>query len=186
MPETALRYPLCRQTVTLYHLEEQAEKVSRTVLQGVFFDLRRRRTTTEAGRQEAEAFLLIVPQAAARWGEAYTLAPGDRVLAGVGPEVDWDGWETFVPETTPGLCCVQYVHPKYLAGTPCHLEAGGWWTRTGKRRRRWRASSRSGWTTCPPSRFRPACFPAGGSRLRCGPTFWAGGGCAGAKPLRCG
>ena len=53
------------------------------------------------------------------------------VLAGVGPEVDWDGWETFVPETTPGLCCVQYVHPKYLAGTPCHLEAGGWWTRTG-------------------------------------------------------
>lgn len=131
MPETALRYPLCRQTVTLYHLEEQAEKVSRTVLQGVFFDLRRRRTTTEAGRQEAEAFLLIVPQAAARWGEAYTLAPGDRVLAGVGPEVDWNGWETFVPETTPGLCCVQYVHPKYLAGTPSHLEAGGWWTRTG-------------------------------------------------------
>ena len=59
------------------------------------------------------------------------VAPGDRVLAGVGPEVDWDGWETFVPETTPGLCCVQYVHPKYLAGTPCHLEAGGWWTRTG-------------------------------------------------------
>ena len=36
MPETALRYPLCRQTVTLYHLEEQAEKVSRTVLQGEY------------------------------------------------------------------------------------------------------------------------------------------------------
>lgn len=133
MPDPVLRYPLCRQTATIYHLDEEAQAVTRTVLHGVFLDLRSRRTTTETGRQEAEAFLLIIPRAAARWAEDYTLAPGDKLLAGTGPQVDWDGWETFVPATAPGLCCVQYVHPKYLdgAGAPCHIEAGGWWTRTG-------------------------------------------------------
>lgn len=86
---------------------------------------------TEQGQNRASAFLLIIPERSARREADYTLAPGDRVLPGEGQAVAWADWDAFVPALVPGLCCVQYVDPKDWQGSPCHLEAGGWWTRSG-------------------------------------------------------
>ncbi len=132
MPEASLpRYALCRQTVTLYHADPAQKAVARTVVRGAFLDTRRRAVQDAAGTQGANAFLLIIPQAAAAYGTAYTLAPGDRVLAGEGPAVPYAQWPGFVPAAVPGLCVVQYVDPKTLGGVPCHVEAGGYWTGSG-------------------------------------------------------
>ena len=124
-------YPLCTQTVTLYHPDEDAGTVTRTVVTGAFLDRRVRMTHTETGRQQAQAFVLILPAAAGLPGQDYTLEPGDRVLEGEGPEISWENWPDFVSAVYPGLCCVQYVDPKTVRGRLCHLEAGGWWTRSG-------------------------------------------------------
>lgn len=124
-------YPLCTQTVTLYHPDEEAGTVTRTVVAGAFLDRRLRMTHTETGQQQAQAFVLVIPAAAGVPGQDYTLEPGDRVLEGEGPEISRESWPQFVPALHPGLCCVQYVDPKTVRGRFCHLEAGGWWTRSG-------------------------------------------------------
>lgn len=126
-----LRYALCTQVVTLYHPDEQTRQVVRTVLDGVFLDRRVKMNRTETGQQQAQAFLLVIPAAAGQPGRDYTLEPGDRVLEGQGPNLGWDEWPAFVPARQAGLCCVQYVAPKTLGRRLCHLEAGGWWTRSG-------------------------------------------------------
>lgn len=132
MPDTAApRYLLCRQTVTLYHPDPAARTVTRTVLRDVFLDHRRRAADTARGPRDATSFVLIVPQASARWGEEYTLAPHDRVLDGEGPEVAYEDWLRWLPAQQPGLCVVQYVDLKTIAGSPCHIEAGGYWTESG-------------------------------------------------------
>lgn len=123
--------PLYAQVVTLYHRDAAAQSIRRVVLRGVFLDTRRRGTVSETGGQEAGAFLLIVPEQTARFGVDYTLAPQDKLFAGEGPEVSWQAWAQFAPATVPGLAVVQYVDPKTRRGAPCHLEAGGWWTKGG-------------------------------------------------------
>lgn len=128
MPE--LRWPLCRQTVTLYHADPAARTVTRTVVRGVFLDRRRRAAPDADGLRGATAFLLILPQRAAPAG-GYALAPQDRVLEGEGPEIGYDAWPDFVPAAVPGLCVVQYVDPKTAGGAPTHVEAGGYWTTAG-------------------------------------------------------
>ncbi len=85
-----LQYPLCCQTVTLYHADPAAQyPITRTVVQGVHFDTRRRETAAggsgPAG-SAATAFLLVIPEKHAAFGRDYTLEPHDRVLAGTGPE----------------------------------------------------------------------------------------------------
>lgn len=129
MPE--LCYPLCRQTVTLYHADAAARTVARTMVRGAFLDSRRRSARTASGEEGSTAFLLVIPQAAARYGQDYTLAPGDRVLPGEGPAVGYDDWPAFVPAAVAGLCVVQYVDPKQRGGVPCHVEAGSHWTGSG-------------------------------------------------------
>ena len=129
MPELA--YPLCRQTVTLYHPDAAAGRVVRAVVTGAFLDRRVRVSATETGRARALAFVLVIPQRSARYGQDYTLEPGDRVLEGEGADVAWADWADFLPASVPGLCCVQYVDPTAAGGAPCHVEAGGWWTRAG-------------------------------------------------------
>ncbi len=124
-------YRLCRQTVTLYHADPAARAVVRTVVRGVFFDVRRRGIQDKAGAQEGSGFLLILPQASARLGADYTLVPGDRVLPGEGPAVPYAQWPAFLPAAVPGLCTVRYVDAKTRGGVPCHVEAGGDWTAGG-------------------------------------------------------
>ena len=125
-----LRWPLCRQTVTLYHADPAARQVTRVVVRGAFLD-HRRREVMDTASQSGTAFLLIIPERSARWGVDYTLAPHDRVYDGEGPEVSYDGWPAFVTASVPGLAAVQYVDPKARDGAPSHLEAGGWWTHAG-------------------------------------------------------
>ena len=67
MPELA--YPLCRQTVTLYHPDAAAGRVVRAVVTGAFLDRRVRVSATETGRARALAFVLIIPQRSARYGQ---------------------------------------------------------------------------------------------------------------------
>lgn len=40
-------------------------------------------------------------------------------------------WLDFTPAKVPGLAAVQYVDCKTAAGQAAHVEAGGWWTRSG-------------------------------------------------------
>ena len=40
-------------------------------------------------------------------------------------------WLDFTPAKVPGLAAVQYVDCKTVAGQAAHVEAGGWWTRSG-------------------------------------------------------
>ena len=79
----------------------------------------------------ATAFLLVIPENHAAFGRDYTLEPHDRVLAGTGPEVSYTQWLDFTPAKVPGLAVVQYVDCKTAAGQAAHVEAGGWWTRSG-------------------------------------------------------
>lgn len=129
-----LQYPLCCQTATFYHADPAAHTITRTVLQGVHFDTRRRETAAggsgPAG-SAATAFLLVIPEKHAAFGRDYTLEPHDRVLAGTGPEVSYTQWLDFTPAKVPGLAAVQYVDCKTAAGQAAHVEAGGWWTRSG-------------------------------------------------------
>lgn len=122
---------LCAQTVTLYHADPAARTVARTVIKNAFLDTRRRATLDGQGAAETGAFLLVVPQQAARFGVDYTLQPLDRVLAGEGPAVEYADWAAFTPAAVPGLVVVQYVDAKTRRGLPCHVEAGGWWTGSG-------------------------------------------------------
>ncbi len=105
-----LQYPLCCQTVTFYHADPAAHTITRTVVQGVHFDTRRRET------------------AAGGSGPAGSAA---TVFAGTGPEVSYTQWLDFTPAKVPGLAAVQYVDCKTAAGQAAHVEAGGWWTRSG-------------------------------------------------------
>ena len=103
-------------------------------MQGVHFDTRRRETAAggsgPAG-SAATAFLLVIPEKHAAFGRDYTLEPHDRVFAGTGPEVSYTQWLDFTPAKVPGLAAVQYVDCKTAAGQAAHVEAGGWWTRSG-------------------------------------------------------
>lgn len=83
--------PLCKQTVTVYTKRENA--VSRIVAENAFY----RWWDTENGR----ACKLILP------GENWDLAPGDKVIAGIGPETP--DWYSFLPETAPRLTILKRV-----------------------------------------------------------------------------
>lgn len=60
-----LQYPLCCQTVTFYHADPAAHTITRTVVQGVHFDTRRRETAAGGSGptgSAATAFLLVIPE----------------------------------------------------------------------------------------------------------------------------
>ena len=122
-----LRWPLCRQTVTLYHADPAARQVTRVVVRGAFLD-HRRREVMDTASQSGTAFLLIIPERSARWGVDYTLAPHDRVYDGEGPEVSYDGWPAFVPASVPGLAAV----PRSAGSFP-HCRMQGIWAGTAER-----------------------------------------------------
>lgn len=130
-----MRYSLCSGTVTLYHADPAARSVVRTVVEGVHFDSRRRETVEAGSAAPAggagTAFLLVIPEKSASYGKDYTLRPHDRVFDGIGPTVSYAQWPDFTPARVEGLAVVQYVDPKRRGGQAAHLEAGGWWTRSG-------------------------------------------------------
>lgn len=117
MDTNPLNYDLCNQTVTVY--SNHGGTFSTTVYRRAFLDFKKTRNVEKTGSTDTTGFLLVIP------GEV-TLYPGDKVLHGEGaPVTTREEWAKLIPATTPGLCVVKYVDPKYWQGVQCHVEAGG-------------------------------------------------------------
>lgn len=108
---------LFRQTVTLYHWDGQA--VKRTVLSGVAFQKGCSSQEQTQGQVYGKSFRLYVP------GTVTMLQPGDRVMEGIGPQVESHQWSGFIPATVRDLYTVTWVKPYSLLGQAHHTEAGG-------------------------------------------------------------
>lgn len=109
-------YSLCNQTVTIYHPE--AGRILRQVVAGCYLHWQQKRQRDALGEQLQAPFLLVMP------GGAQRVFLGDRVMAGVGPEITPQQWGSFLPATVPGLGEVHYVSPYFWEGKLCHVEAG--------------------------------------------------------------
>ena len=110
-----LDYSFCDRTATWYAFREG--KVLRRVLDRCFLQVQTKEFESTLSPSQERAFVLIVPGAVA-------LQPGDRVLEGIGPVVDGQQWERFIPANIPGLCQVQFVQQYHWNGQVCHTEAG--------------------------------------------------------------
>lgn len=108
-----LDYSLCDQTVTLYRSNGNA--VTRQVVEGAFYRWQDRGADYKWGASPRRSFLLILP------GDV-DIAPGDRVIDGIGPEQV--SWLSFTPATVDTLSEVDYVTTHYWEGRVCHREAG--------------------------------------------------------------
>lgn len=107
-----LDYSLCTGTVTVYH----REGLTRQVLEGVHYEFTSRREVDRGVARESRGFLLVVPG-------AVTLRPGDKVVLGIGPEVD--SWEALSVAGSDTLGVIAQVQPRYWRGKLCHTEARG-------------------------------------------------------------
>lgn len=113
-------YSLCDQTVTIYHLDGKETYTRKVIEEGAFLDFKKVQNVDKTGSSEANTFLLIIP------GASVPVSVGDKVLAGVGPEIaSREDWAAFIPAKTPGLVVVKWVDPKYWRGSVVHTEAGG-------------------------------------------------------------
>ena len=108
-------YPLCSQTVTVYHKTGSA--VERRVAPGCYYHYEDVCTEDAVGIRRRRKFLLIQP------GEK-RIYPGDRIFDGVGPEVTAADWAGFLPIGVPGLSEAAYATPWHWEGRLCHTEAG--------------------------------------------------------------
>ena len=105
-----MTYPLCHQTVTVYRLE--GDQVLRHVAENCFFRWKDQMHQDGQGLRPQRSFLLIQP------GEN-PIYPGDKIVAGVGPEVEAADWERLQD------CAVAaYAQPYFWQGALCHWEAG--------------------------------------------------------------
>ena len=111
-----LDYGFCRDTVTVYR--KSSDGISRQVIDGCFLSWGEQAVTDVRGSRKGTEFLLIIP------GEEQLVFPGDRVYAGIGPEVTEETWGAFLPAAVSGLGQISYVRLYRLAGELCHVEAG--------------------------------------------------------------
>jgi len=113
-------YRLCNQTVTLYHWDGKDTVTRQVIENGAFLDFKKVQGVGKTGSTEVNSFLLVIPC------NESTVAAGDKVLLGEGPEVATTvEWRKFVPSVVPGLVVVKWVDPKYWNGRMVHVEAGG-------------------------------------------------------------
>ena len=144
-PGPPVDYRLCDQTVTIYHQTGagSAFGCTRAVFNGAFLDFKKTQTVDKTGSREANSFLLVLPSgwagrpvwappeeynamAAEKRAGRFTLAPGDKVILGEGPELtDRAAWAAFVPARHTGLVVLKDVDPKYWRGAVTHVEGGG-------------------------------------------------------------
>lgn len=128
-----LQYPHCTMTATVYHVCFNPWSCRRAVLQGVYLERRADALVDKTGTKPGSSVVLVIPQKAAlRVSPAadagvagtYVLQAGDRVVAGVGPEIaDREAWGQLVPAKYD-VTTLAWVEQKYLNGQPCHVEAG--------------------------------------------------------------
>lgn len=112
---------------------QAAELYRRAVLEGVHYETRRTVAVDKTGAAHSAGYLLIIPQkTAARVSPTvdtgmdgtYVLQPGDRVVAGEGPEITTrEEWAALLPSDYD-VTTVTWVEQKYWHGQPCHVEAG--------------------------------------------------------------
>ena len=105
--DQTLTYPLCTMTVTVYHTTFNPFECRRAVLEGVHYETRRTVAVDKTGAAHSAGYLLIIPQkTAARVSPTvdtgmdgtYVLQPGDRVVAGEGPEITTrEEWAALLP-----------------------------------------------------------------------------------------
>lgn len=110
-----LDYSFCNQAVTLYR--RQGDKICRRQLHKCYFSLEETYSQDGFGSKVRKKCRLIVPGAT-------PLFAGDRVYPGVGPEVEAEAWDSFVPANVPGLAVLGWVKTYFWENTPCHTEAG--------------------------------------------------------------
>lgn len=109
-------YSVCRDTVTVYRLQE--DKVLRQVVESCFITWEEKFVTDATGTRMGRNFLLILP------GDRNEVCLGDRVFDGIGPEITAQQWSAFIPACVPGLGQVNFVKPCRWEGEICHIEAG--------------------------------------------------------------
>lgn len=106
-----MEHPLCNQTVTVYR--QKNGQVHRQVLENCYLEVMTKAVPGDHRRERS--FLLVVP------GDRRSVAPGDRVLPGIGPEEVH--WNLFLPVYVKELLVVSKVKPFYWEGRMSHLEA---------------------------------------------------------------
>jgi len=99
-------------TVTVYRREGQ----TRRVLEGVHYEFTDQQDIRQGSASHSRSFLLVIPG-------SDPVAPGDKVVLGIGPENP--AWETLNTAQYPTLGVVKTVKPRYFLNRPCHTEARG-------------------------------------------------------------
>lgn len=111
-----MTYPLCHQTVTVYHREGQ--QIIRKVAENCYYHWQDQKLVDAEGVRLDRKFLLILP------GDTQGVFPGDRIYDGEGPEVSLGQWAEFLPVLVPGLSEAAYAICHSFDGRICHTEAG--------------------------------------------------------------
>jgi len=107
---------LWNKTVTVYRRADA--QVQRQVVRCCHLEKEDVQKLTAGGTRLQRRFFLAVP------GSAGELLAGDRIFAGIGPEVSLAQWNTFTPARVPELMEAAYAKPYYIAGVLHHTEAG--------------------------------------------------------------
>ena len=105
-----LDYSLCCMTVTVYD-----RNGGRRVMENVHYEFTRQQQTAQGKAAQEPGFLLVIPG-------LDPIAPGDKVVLGMGENVPFDALN---PAQHPTLGIVRTVKPRYFLGKPCHTEARG-------------------------------------------------------------
>ena len=108
-----MNHPLCRQTVTLYR--KTGDEVLRRVAENCFYSWQDCMEEREDGIRFQRKCFLVTP---------VEIMPGDRVLEGVGPEIEKSEWTAFLPVYVPTLSELVYADAKYFLGRLHHYEGG--------------------------------------------------------------
>ena len=111
-----LDYSLCTQTITLYRKENGT--ISRKVVDNCYLQWKDAHKTSPEGTQAQRCFLLVMPCT------LQDVFPGDRIFAGIGPQICIADWPAFIPAKVARLVQVEYAVPYFWEGKLCHVEAG--------------------------------------------------------------
>jgi hypothetical protein len=113
-------YSLCKQSVTVYHFENN--EVTSTYFPIAKFEFTETQKVDKVGSSEEDTFLLVIP------GNAIACSVGDKVLLGQGEQPSGDHaafWRSLIPAKVDNLGVVRKVHACYWNGEICHTEARG-------------------------------------------------------------
>lgn len=109
-------YGFCDQTVTVYR--KTPAGILRQVIPGCYLQMQDSAGFGELGQRQERKFLLVQP------GKEQLVFAGDRIYAGIGPQITQQQWPAFLPEQVEGLAVAEYATAYFWQGCFCHAEAG--------------------------------------------------------------